>query len=645
MICKKGFPVRVAARHILTDKRILLGLVLVAALSSLAVYFLLTNPYTTVLPPFLLIAVIIVTISTSETELHVSLPYQVVIGVWLITGAATLVFYVTSGFSRMLPVHIGAVIWYGVCFFAAIALGKTSLWLITGTAVAHRGMQYYTSQIQIGHDALFHNQVAATITATGTHKGTALEVSKYYYSPWYHDAVAISSKILGTGVRDAAFLTISVLAVIIPVLTAYFITSYHWGEETAAIAAFLVTIGDFTISWAVRPQPTTFGYILFALGLWVLIKSNRARVRQYTSDRVSNWKGIIIAILFTILATHQISAFIFSLTLSLMACGLLLWSTPRFKDVSSYAGLGWVMLAVSWLITRYSGPEGDAPAFLPLMVVKLGHRLTRVSGREVALPDGPYNPAGASALSPLHTYGFALLIALAVVGGILWITSPSNNRQQEGFLLAIVGAGLATVALIGPAIGFSFLIPRRWFVFFYYPASILAAVGVVHLVSITCSLVPQLTHGHLGSLLPALIVILILTSGMSWNYPGSYDGPVFNDAPAAQRYSMTASETAGYEFAARYQGDRPIVSDFIATQFLNRYYRATALHTRFNDGELVYDRPFLILDRDYSSTTHASYYIHHRERWIRVYRNIDYPERNVIYSSNGERIRYVASTE
>ncbi len=613
---------------------------LVAGVVGILVALYVPNAYDKTIPPLIVLGALLgLFVSDVEVGQYERLALDerwVSIAYFGLAGAATLAY--VSAFQRTPTVDALLVGCYllsavGVVAFAS-PWGKLLLPLVT--AFLHRGMIYYASATQLGLDALFHNRAAGAIGAAGTMD--ALATSKYWYTAGYHLLTAAGTSVFGVGVRDAAFVAVTLTMVVAAPIAIFAVLRRNWGPTVAAFGAFLFLVADQSISTAVHTSPTTLGAVFFVLLLLF--------VDPYLAEGGKRYLVAIGLLLGGLAFTHQLSLFVVLVSLGVYSVAYAVWTDVgggvRARTVAFDALLLGAFL-VQTFVTKYDGPRGESSTSFfmevaPTIVGGLLAPLEGGGGRTAGFPPG-YAVSGADAMTVLQILGKAILFCFALVGAIYWL---NRRRDADGTVMglgAMVGA-MSAIVFGGALIGTNVFIPGRWFSFLVVPLAVLAAPGVV---AITSKLTVRRDH----ALAFAMVLLLVTTPYvvfMFGNATGSPDGPVFDDAPGATRITTTATEAQLYGFVDGHAGDSTVVADHLAWQVINRHYgQSSAVYrTPYEERGTTFEGEQLVVYREYAGTEHASFEVLYRDRPVRVYASLPGPYRSdsVVYSSGGDRVVY-----
>lgn len=611
--------------------------VLLAGLAGMTLGFIVSNPYGKTLPIAIFLAGLGGLVSQKPGDNVFSgsnrVPRQSILVLYFMVLTIVLYFYWRSGYSRPLPVVGGMFVLYLLSLWIAMTSTRTvgRLALPIGTGVLDRLLVYWVGALQIGIDPTSHNRLAGEIAAVGSRQPLIDALSKHADSPIYHFYTAIAIETLGLSPRTAAGYTTLVVVTIVPSLVIYIIVRQWWSPTAAALSSWIYLTSNYALYFAILTTPTTFGVIFYSLTLLLSI-------RYYETRR--NAILLIALFVFGILAfTHQVSTLA---TFMLIATIAAFYTIKRHITVSRGTKsilLSGAVLVFSWLYTKYQGPQGDLPSFLVFAIGGLIESMLRDPASSSFPTDIPYTVAGAASLSTFQVIGIAWIIGLGVMGTLYWVRYKESYGRDVGFAIGLV-AGTTIVFAFGAGwSGISFIIPRRWFVFFTVLCALLAGPALlgVHRALIPDSIAHPVVVGSV------LLLLLTPAAVMAVDYRGSPDDPVVSDAPEAQRLSTTASEARMYRFSVEYGGEERIVADHVPAQIIQRHFNIPVQAYRLENGEHVFTTNMIHLRRNYAETHHASFYVRYDGgRWARVYSPIPpSPEKGEIYENGDGRVVYV----
>lgn len=605
----------------------------------------LSNPYAKTLPPLVTLGAIVAAVayrrSYSLPAVSLTFPKRPLLSLYLIF--LTLVvgtFALTPGYGRTFPTHVLLLCLYLLTVLVIFNFdsGPFNLSVLLTTGLVHRALIYYGSATQLGLDALFHTRMAGRITATGNLEPLAAVSSKYWYSPLFHLVVSTTEMLSGIPTRDAAFVGITVITTVIPVLVVYSLLSDHWGERVSSLGAFLFVVADRSISAAVHVTPTTLGIVLFSLALFATVR--------YLKTGDWPYYGLFSLVILAQTFNHQVSLFVTIVGVGSYAFTHVLWSGRLTKREVALAPALLSAGLYQAFMTKLNGPSGEIT--IGEIVVQNFERSLQSGGGAAVSPPELSNAvvASTSSLGLVHVLGLAFLFGTSVLGAIYWITKSEEDEQT--FVLGLCGTAfvLSLFAFVPPLIGVNVVFSLRWFRFLYLCLAVLAAPGFAILLSWG---ITRPTFGRrkqaIALVLAVLVVVAPYTALMTWNYPGAVDGPVFEDSPGSQRLTSTSTEAATYTHIDTYEsGATAVFADKVARQMIERHYGHPAANyqVEYGNSHPVQNEDVLIVDRAYSRTKHAQYFINYEGKWFQVYGPlpVDRPGYSVVYSAGDDRVLY-----
>lgn len=632
-----------SVRKLFVSPNFVIANAVIAGVVGLALATVISNPYTKVVPPLLLVGGAVGFLVKNEEldEWDVALDPRLSLVGYFTVAAAAMALYATNGFSRTLPVHGLVVAMYLLTALLAFTLDSVRgrLGVIAFTGVFHRTLVYYASAVQMGTDALFHNRAATLIASSGSL--APLAESKYWYAPVYHLLTASGVTAFGVPARDAAFLLVTVVGTLVPTLVVFHLLRRIWDVPTGVVGAFLFVAADRVVFTTIHTTPTTLGVALFSL---LLLYAERYVEADYLIS-FALFAVFVVGLVFT----HQLSMFAALVGIGLYLAGNVLWQGSA--DRSSVLLISVLVAAFLFqsLVTKYGGPASDTGSFLVVAGGGILRGLTSSGGRPTAeLPASTeFALSGSDALSVSQTIGVGLFLALGVVGTVYWMNRRNDLFNRIALGLTFVTVVFSVFIFIGPLFGIDAFIPGRWFSFLYLVLAILAAPGVLAILSGGTTATGR-RHWPVAVLL-LLVVFAPFTSFMLGNAYGAPDQPALDDAPGAMRLATTPEEAAMYQHVDRHGEDTRVFADFVAWQLLNTHYEhsATTYVTNYGESGTSLDGEMVIVYRSYATTDHASYYVRYRGRNYRVVGSLP-AERSadsIVYTNGPDQLVWRVETE
>jgi hypothetical protein len=639
----QGQPTYRGLRRALVSPRVVFVVTLAAGVAGLFVAYYIPNPYTKTIPPFLLAGAVVGAVVKNREVAGWWLESRadVLSCLYFLLAGGTIALYTLRGYQRTQRVQLlllGLFVLAALLVFAFDSvLGKLGVVILT--AVIHRSLIYYASAVQIGMDALFHNRSAKLIAEAGSLE--PLATSKYWYAPVYHLLTATGVQTLGVSARDASFALVTVVSSIAFVLLVYLFLERVWGATVGALGGLLYIAADHAVFRTIHTSPTTLGVVatggLLLFAELYLSTGRRKYLRVY---------GLLVAGMIFI---HQLSMFIATVLLCAYVGMYLVWERTIDRRGTTLLGLllsGFLFQSVT---TKYGGPASDTGSFLATagtgIVQSILNQYRSEAGRVTGTlpPDANVAVSGADALSIPQTTGMAILFGFAVAGAIFWL---SQREEWSGRIAVCTGTSISAASVLvfgAPIFGVNALIPSRWFAFLYLFLAVLAAPGVL---AVLASLSDVSTPSAQAVLFVGGVLLLLspYTLFMLGNSFGATDNPLFDDAPGATRLAVTEQEAQTYRFVDRYGTGARVVSDFAATQQIERHFHhpSSIYETDYGEARTSYEGELLLVRREYASTEHVSYLLRYQGESYRVFGSLPSARArdSIVYTTGSDRVLY-----
>jgi hypothetical protein len=463
----------------------------------------------------------------------------------VILGLAALVVSIHRVGVRTDPIYllIGAI---GVAIFGQILLLDDDtvatgpvLVQVLAAAVTIRLTALYATPGYVGIDIWTHATVFIDgIARTGSL--SPLAASKYIMAPFYHVIGAVGALVFGS-VRNGVYLTIGLL---VP-LSALFV--YATGKmllpaRWALLATALYAFSDQFIRWGMHLIPTGLGLAFFLAAVYLL-------TRVFDADAERWAVGLLLACSLAVVFTHQVStaiALFFLGTATVVAVTLKLvegdpgdpHGTRKAVAVAGVFAATLVTTLVSWANTPFSAGSTFLWRELAVVATSLAEdtgflNLASTGGSETVGTAGTQSVLG-QLVPYIELFGFGLLLAAAIVGGLLllrWKVAP-----DIALTYLLTGGGMFVIVFGLSLFGVRVLLPGRWMVFLYFPLVVLGAVGLYY--------VSQ--SGSRRLILAAFVLLAVgYPTTMVVAEKATLDNPAFEDQFA--RFSFTESEIAAVD--------------------------------------------------------------------------------------------------
>ncbi len=294
---------------------------------------------------------------------------------------------------------------------------------------------------------------------------------KESFYPLMHIQVAIHQIITNTPIKEATNFGI-IIPLVVTSIFVYLVAKKLINIQIGLLALLIVNITDYHIMWGSSPQTTTFGICLFYVFIFAIFMTYTAN----TNKKI--WLYISILFIPTLILTHAVSSYIALITLLGLTAGLIIYRPLFNKSEIVWSSvtlciLNGIMLMQHWFIA--STYRGESFFDYIIRSLERGAESAEYLGRPETIVEY------AMALPPVmeraaDTAGIAILMFLAIICCLFWLSK--HNRSQITFSMIICTVLLLFITFVFPLFGIQNIIPSRWFSFFYFFLSIMAAFAI-----------------------------------------------------------------------------------------------------------------------------------------------------------------------
>jgi len=305
-------------------------------------------------------------------------------------------------------------------------------------------------------------------------------INKEEFFPIMHINVAISQILPDLPVKDASMVSI-ILPLVISSICVYFIGRALFDEKIGLLGMLIVNVSDYHNWWGTAPQTTSYGVIIFFFAIFALYKLTDLKNVISLEDKIK-WLAILLTLMFTMVMAHAVSSFVLLMTLTGLIVGSIFYSVIFSKKWDYLFPILGIVYAIGllqhWFVAEY---RTDGAPFFAQIVATLHRYVTRYAdflNRPETIPEY------AALLPPLsesivNNLGLALLVFLAVIGSLYWL-SP-EFRSKKTFSILVCVTLLLGITFAFPLFGIRNIIPHRWFVFEYLFLAIMVGFAVIHI--------------------------------------------------------------------------------------------------------------------------------------------------------------------
>ncbi len=498
--------------------------------------------------------------------------------------------------------------------------GKTQTWLLLFeilliSSSLRFGLVYELPGLY-GIDPWVHSAIAEDWLGDGHISSLAAgRYTKYAGFPVMHLNIMATRIVTLLDPKNSYYLSID-LFYVMSSLFVFLLGRSLINTKTGLLAALLLSIDIFHISWAALLIPTSLGIGIFVAMAWLIFKGTFNLPHTL----------ILIVMSVTLVFTHPIAALVTAIALFLFFI-----TNGAYKKLSrtgvekmnislNFVLLFWVLVLGSWIYASYSPDRSVFTSVFTWLFTTLR--------TDVEFVGTAFTPS-ATPLGPLNRIGFLMLIGLIAIGSLVWLWQKAINNRKLAIIISTVGLTLITLVL--PFFNIGNLFTARWLPFISILGVVAAAEGIVAL--------SRLFNGRIMKSL-AMVLILFIASMFMINSQGVNTRTPFYGRDYMQdptRRTFFASELNAFETIAEIY-DGLITTDGASYDLLN--YKILVKHKRARMFDIQGNNEGLIAIRKYSYT-HPVIEGYNEEQYSHLLTSFEGSEYNTIYN-NGEVKAYLA---
>lgn len=376
---------------------------------------------------------------------------------------------------------------------------------------------------------------------------TPIGETNYYVYPVFH-LFAISTKILSALPTKGSMFMSATLYQVFSLLSVFVVVRHLAGERAGLLAALLASFASFLVTWGAFMIPNALGSGLFVVVLMLVLK------------RCADRRTIVLVLLIfmVLIGTHTVSSFATAVALAGMIAGVFLWRTAakerneKPKPHAALVVLFWASMLSYWMFRGIA----DQRRFFDNVLGWLFDALNT----DVALRGVPYIASD----SPLNRAFFLLVIGLAIIGALGWLSPRERNAARVAVLTA--AASVATVIGVFPILNVLNLLPQRWLAFAFLLAVAPLACGVLAL---------ALRASTAGRRATTAAVLVFAVCFFSVNSATVNLRAPFYDVPGYYPYAR--SEMAAVDHFVRLDNELIVADHPFALEYFGKTYLRTPL--------------------------------------------------------------------
>ncbi len=369
----------------------------------------------------------------------------------------------------------------------------------------------------IGADPFAHREFTTSILEAGY----IPEGWGYSKLPVFHLIAGSTMLITALDYKFSVMLSICLLEVI-GLIFVFLLGSFIYNPRVGLLAALLLGVASKHIQFGFWAAPQTMFACLVPLALYLIFKANKESVT------LTSLYLVISAIL---ILTHTIASVSFAALVLLLWFGFGFFKRVNRERFSLPVGFPLFIFFITAMLGWWMYASGHLQTLAGL--IKWGFRPAYWAPSEVTLQykhEVPYYEL------LLNRLGFLLFFGFAITGSLYMLSRRFGNKHS--FALVMGGFALIAVAVFASPLGFTGVLPMRWYFFAEVVIAIPVAIGLF--------LVYRSFKNNLVKIL-ALTTLISIISFLSITCPvANMDSPIYSKNTAV-RHAETESELKATE--------------------------------------------------------------------------------------------------
>ena len=397
------------------------------------------------------------------------------------------------------------------------------------------------------------------------------DFEEYYCNYPLAHLLACAANLIGNiSIKESMFIIGAVLA-LSTIFVYLFVKKITNNTNLALLSMLLLNFADFHIQWSIEVIAMTFGIAIYAIIIYLILKTKEKHQLIYTA--------LLILFLFVIIWTHTISSFIALISVICLYIGSLVYSgiyekgkykelvrilkKPRkYWNVSkkhikngaervvnqntlvvslSFCVIFTVLLVFHWMDPTYP--------FIESITIGLVNSLTAEAeflGRETLPTVAESELAERWEMIPkiLNILGFLIYVFLGILGTLYCLSKKYADKTKFSLIFMLII--LYSVFFAFPLFGIRNIVPYRWPAFIYVSFVLFVGIGLTGLLSIL--------KGKRQMIAFVIVVLFITSFFMITNFVTDMDSPVYGGDVNPKRVWTESERTISKSVRNYYDG-------------------------------------------------------------------------------------------
>ena len=387
-----------------------------------------------------------------------------------------------------------------------------------------RASAYFISPYPIGSDPWAHAEYIKYFLQFH-HVMVPPDESGYYCNYPIAHLLACAANLIGNiSIKESMFIIGAVLA-LSTVFVYLIVKKVTNNTNLALLSMLLLNFADFHIEWSIEVIAMTFGIAIYAIIIYLILKTKEKHQFIYTS--------LLVLFLFVIIWTHTVSGFITLVSVISLYVGSFVYRSiyreHKYKEL--LVSLTFCIIFAVLLIFHWMDP--DYP-FFESLTRGLENSLNKEAaflGREALT--FTLSTAAQRWESILNIIGFLIYVFFGIIGSLYYLSRKYADKTKVSLIFMLVV--LYFVFFAFPLFGIRNIVPYRWPAFIY--VCFVLFVGIILTVFLT------LLKSKKQKVAFVFILLFVTSFFMTTNSVTNMDSPIYGGEIVLRRIATESEMT------------------------------------------------------------------------------------------------------
>jgi len=393
-----------------------------------------------------------------------------------------------------------------------------------------RASAYFISPYPVGCDPGGHAEYIEYFLHFN-HVMVPPDYSVYYCNYPIAHLLACASNLIGNiSVKESMFIIGAVLA--LSTIFVYLIVKKITNNiNLALLSMLLLNFADFHIQWSIEVIAMTFGIAIYAIIIYLILKTKEKHQLIYSS--------LLILFLFVIIWTHTVSGFIALSSVICLYVGSLIYHGiyVKHKHTELVVSLTFCMIFVVILIFRWMDPDYPFIESITKGLVNSLNTEAEFLGRTLTITQQSW-------ISLLNILGFLVYVFFGIIGSLYCLSRKYADKTKVSLVFMLIV--LYIVFLAFPLFGIRNIVPYRWPAFIYVSFVLFIAIGLIGFLSVLKNKKQKVSF--------VFILLFITSFFMTTNFVTDMDSPIYAGEKNLKNFWTESEMTLSKSINTSYDG-------------------------------------------------------------------------------------------